>query len=76
MESLDHIILKLNDLKASVPFYTEVMGFTLEGVDGPFTDGIPASRPYSFLEKIGCSGKLPKSTILPWATTAIIFSML
>ena len=37
MASLDHIILKVNDLKASVSFYTEVMGFTLEGVDGPFT---------------------------------------
>jgi catechol 2,3-dioxygenase-like lactoylglutathione lyase family enzyme len=37
MASLDHIILKVNDLEASVSFYTEVMGFTLEGVDGPFT---------------------------------------
>lgn len=37
MASLDHIILKVNDLKASVSFYTEVMGFILEGVDGPFT---------------------------------------
>jgi catechol 2,3-dioxygenase-like lactoylglutathione lyase family enzyme len=37
MASLDHIILKVNDLKARVSFYTEVMGFTLEGVDGPFT---------------------------------------
>ena len=37
MASLDHIILKVNDLKASVSFYTEVMGFSLEGMDGPFT---------------------------------------
>jgi catechol 2,3-dioxygenase-like lactoylglutathione lyase family enzyme len=37
MASLDHIILKVNDLKASVSFYTEVMGFTLVGIDGPFT---------------------------------------
>jgi catechol 2,3-dioxygenase-like lactoylglutathione lyase family enzyme len=37
MASLDHIILKVNDLNASVSFYTEVLGFPLEGVDGPFT---------------------------------------
>ena len=37
MASLDHIILKVNDLKASVSFYTEVMGFSLQGMDGPFT---------------------------------------
>jgi catechol 2,3-dioxygenase-like lactoylglutathione lyase family enzyme len=37
MASLDHIILKVNDLNASVSFYTEVMGFPLEGADGPFT---------------------------------------
>jgi catechol 2,3-dioxygenase-like lactoylglutathione lyase family enzyme len=35
--SLDHIILKVNDLKASISFYTEVMGFSFEGRDGPFT---------------------------------------
>jgi len=34
---LDHIILKVNDLAASVKFYTEVLGFTFEGTDGPFT---------------------------------------
>lgn len=37
MASLDHIILKVNDLKASITFYTEVMGFSLQGADGPFT---------------------------------------
>lgn len=37
MASLDHVILKVNDLKASLSFYTEVMGFSLEGLDGPFT---------------------------------------
>jgi catechol 2,3-dioxygenase-like lactoylglutathione lyase family enzyme len=37
MATLDHIILKVNDLQASVSFYTEVMGFSLEGMDGPFT---------------------------------------
>jgi catechol 2,3-dioxygenase-like lactoylglutathione lyase family enzyme len=37
MALLDHIILKVNDLKASVAFYTDVMGFPPEGMDGPFT---------------------------------------
>jgi catechol 2,3-dioxygenase-like lactoylglutathione lyase family enzyme len=29
MAALDHLILKVNDLKTSVAFYTEVMGFTV-----------------------------------------------
>ena len=37
MASLDHIILKVNDLDASIEFYTQTMGFTNDGVDGPFT---------------------------------------
>src|SRR5271154_554991 len=37
MATVDHIILKVNDLKASVAFYTGVLGFTEEGPDGPFT---------------------------------------
>ena len=37
MASLDHIILKVNNLNTSVAFYTQVLGFTLEGTDGPFT---------------------------------------
>lgn len=37
MATLDHLILKVNDLEASVRFYTEVMGFTDGGRDGPFT---------------------------------------
>jgi catechol 2,3-dioxygenase-like lactoylglutathione lyase family enzyme len=37
MATLDHLILKVNDLAASVRFYTEVMGFTAVGTDGPFT---------------------------------------
>src|SRR4029077_19203320 len=37
MATLDHIILKVNDLGASVAFYTEVLGFSAEGMDGPFT---------------------------------------
>jgi catechol 2,3-dioxygenase-like lactoylglutathione lyase family enzyme len=37
MATLDHIILKVNDIKASVAFYAGVLGFTEEGTDGPFT---------------------------------------
>ena len=37
MATLDHIILKVNDLEASVAFYTGVVGFIAEGTDGPFT---------------------------------------
>ncbi|HTA66176.1 MAG TPA: VOC family protein [Xanthomonadaceae bacterium] len=37
MAALDHLILKVNDLATSVAFYTEVLGFTAEGTDGPFT---------------------------------------
>jgi catechol 2,3-dioxygenase-like lactoylglutathione lyase family enzyme len=37
MAALDHLILKVNDLDASVRFYVDVMGFTLVGQDGPFT---------------------------------------
>jgi catechol 2,3-dioxygenase-like lactoylglutathione lyase family enzyme len=37
MATLDHIILKVNDLAASVAFYTDVLGFATKGIDGPFT---------------------------------------
>lgn len=37
MATLDHLILKVNDLDASVAFYTTVLGFVNEGQDGPFT---------------------------------------
>jgi len=37
MATLDHIIVKVNDLDASVAFYTGVLGFIAEGTDGPFT---------------------------------------
>ncbi|QRN53675.1 VOC family protein [Dyella caseinilytica] len=37
MATIDHIIVKVNDLEASVAFYTQIMGFKLEGKDGPFT---------------------------------------
>jgi catechol 2,3-dioxygenase-like lactoylglutathione lyase family enzyme len=37
MATIDHIIVPVNDLEASVTFYTQVLGFALEGKDGPFT---------------------------------------
>ncbi|HEY2780167.1 MAG TPA: VOC family protein [Steroidobacteraceae bacterium] len=37
MAKLDHIILKVNDLHDSIAFYRDVLGFALEGADGPFT---------------------------------------
>ena len=37
MASLDHVILKVNELEASVVFYTEILGFANAGTDGPFT---------------------------------------
>jgi catechol 2,3-dioxygenase-like lactoylglutathione lyase family enzyme len=37
MATIDHIIVNVNDLDASVAFYTQILGFTLEGKDGPFT---------------------------------------
>jgi catechol 2,3-dioxygenase-like lactoylglutathione lyase family enzyme len=37
MTALDHFILKVNDLQASVAFYTTILGFSNEGQDGPFT---------------------------------------
>ena len=35
--NLDHLILHSNDTEESARFYSEVMGFTVEGMDGPFT---------------------------------------
>lgn len=35
--SIDHLILKVNDLEQSVAFYRDVLGFVVECVDGPFT---------------------------------------
>jgi catechol 2,3-dioxygenase-like lactoylglutathione lyase family enzyme len=49
MAKLDHIILKVNDLQASVAFYRDVLGFGLEGTDGPFTvlrAGAVSHRPF------------------------------
>jgi catechol 2,3-dioxygenase-like lactoylglutathione lyase family enzyme len=33
---LDHLILNVNDVEASVAFYTAIMGFGDDGADGPF----------------------------------------
>jgi catechol 2,3-dioxygenase-like lactoylglutathione lyase family enzyme len=37
MATIDHIIVRVNDLQESVAFYTQILGFTLAGKDGPFT---------------------------------------
>jgi catechol 2,3-dioxygenase-like lactoylglutathione lyase family enzyme len=37
MTKIDHIILNVNDIPTSVDFYTNILGFTNEGEDGPFT---------------------------------------
>jgi len=37
MPAIDHLILNVNDIQSSVDFYVNVMGFQLEGEDGPFT---------------------------------------
>lgn len=37
MASLDHVILQVNDAAASAAFYTSILGFVDEGLDGPFT---------------------------------------
>ena len=37
MAAIDHLILNVNEIPASVDFYVNVLGFELEGEDGPFT---------------------------------------
>jgi catechol 2,3-dioxygenase-like lactoylglutathione lyase family enzyme len=37
MAVIDHVILNVNEIPASVDFYVNVLGFSLEGEDGPFT---------------------------------------
>ncbi len=37
MATIDHLILNVNEIPASVDFYVNVLGFALEGEDGPFT---------------------------------------
>jgi catechol 2,3-dioxygenase-like lactoylglutathione lyase family enzyme len=37
MATIDHIILKVNDMQASVDFYTKILGFQNVGAEGPFT---------------------------------------
>lgn len=34
---LDHLILSVNDMAESLPFYCEVLGLASEGESGPFT---------------------------------------
>lgn len=37
MARIDHLILAVNDVPASVAFYRDILGFPDEGMDGPFT---------------------------------------
>jgi len=37
MANIDHLILNVNDIAASIDFYVNVLGFKHEGEDGPFT---------------------------------------
>ena len=37
MATIDHLILNVNEIPASVDFYVNILGFALEGEDGPFT---------------------------------------
>jgi catechol 2,3-dioxygenase-like lactoylglutathione lyase family enzyme len=37
MPAIDHLILNVNEVQASVDFYVNVLGFELDGEDGPFT---------------------------------------
>jgi len=37
MATIDHLILNVNEVPSSVDFYVNVLGFELEGEDGPFT---------------------------------------
>ena len=37
MAAIDHLILNVNEVPSSVEFYVNVLGFELEGEDGPFT---------------------------------------
>jgi catechol 2,3-dioxygenase-like lactoylglutathione lyase family enzyme len=37
MTVIDHLILNVNEIPSSVEFYVNVLGFKLEGEDGPFT---------------------------------------
>ena len=37
MAAIDHLILNVNEISSSVDFYVNVLGFELDGEDGPFT---------------------------------------
>jgi len=37
MAFIDHIIIKVNDVEESAAFYRDVLGFSVQGRDGPFT---------------------------------------
>jgi catechol 2,3-dioxygenase-like lactoylglutathione lyase family enzyme len=35
--TIDHLILNVNDIPSSIDFYVNLLGFKLEGDEGPFT---------------------------------------
>ncbi len=37
MATIDHLILNVYEIASSVDFYVNILGFELEGEDGPFT---------------------------------------
>jgi len=37
MATIDHLILSVNDVAASVDFYVNILGFEHAGKEGPFT---------------------------------------
>ena len=37
MAAIDHVILHVKELQASIDFYVDIMGFKLEENDGPYT---------------------------------------
>src|SRR6266513_114815 len=46
MAAIDHLILNVNEVSSSVDFYVNVLGFELEGEDGPFT-GIRVNQDFT-----------------------------
>ena len=56
MATIDHIILNVNEIPASVDFYVGVLGFKNEGDDGPFTV-IRVSPDFTMQLAVGHQGK-------------------
>lgn len=67
MATIDHLILPVNDVAASVAFYVEVLGFRLEGDRPPFTvvrvndDFVLQLAPWGTEGKIHLAFALPRA---------------